>query len=164
MAEKSSSLIKGCLQRDYEERFLRDLIHQRSAMWSDQACKKLAGMAHRQPVSALRQPSHILKVMRFIAAERGAGLVKMYRSAKPTASPATVAMRVIDELAALRVVEEILLRLMPPPHQVFVLMAELLQKWAVTADKPQFFQTNKESLVTEYAKTYGLYERSWALP
>ena len=92
MADKSSSLVKGCITRGYEEWFLRDMIHKRKPMWNDTACKKLAGLAHHQPVLALRKPSHIIKVMRFMAAERGSGLVKTFEMSKKGLAANVVAM------------------------------------------------------------------------
>ena len=141
------------------EQWLLTMIAQRDGEWTDGHCKKMATAAHRRPVKNLTLPTHFMRVFEWMGRARSKSLCDYVEKLQPQ-PPAVEAARLIShEMDTIRILQEIMINLAPPPHNLWLVFKSLMDTWSATKRDPLYFQQHKITVIQRLRDEWNLRER-----
>ena len=147
------------MAQSLDEQWLHTMIADREGEWTDAHCKKLASLAHRRPVNNLILPTHYMQVFEWLSKARAEGLCEFVEKLQPQ-TPAVEAARLIaHEMDTIRILQEIMISLSPPLHNLWLVFKSLMETWSATRTDPRYFQSHKIAVIQRLRAEWNLREK-----
>ena len=151
--------MQASMAQSLDEQWLMSMIADREGEWTDGHCKKLASTAHRRPVKNLTSPTHFITVFEWMSKARAKSLCDYVKKLNPQPSAFEAAKLVTHEMDTIRILQEIMITLSPPPHNLWLVFKDLMETWSATRRDPRYFQMHKITVIQRLRSEWNLREK-----
>ena len=151
--------MKASMALSLDEQWLQTMIADRDGEWTDGHCKKLASLAHRRPVKNLILPTHFMVVFEWLSKARASSLCEFVKGLQPQPPAVEAARLIAHEMDTIRILQEIMITLSPPQHNLWLVFKNLMETWSATRTDPRYFQQHKIAVIQRLRAEWNLRER-----